>query len=108
MASPSAENTIVRLACSRLCGLPELVMYLNPPRTKNPVATNPATPVTAVMTLLMNESTWLIWPFAASALPGKDIIKSKPSQMLFLINFALVDITSSSLRQYARDYMKDD
>ena len=57
IAKPKAENTIVRFACSRLWGLPELVIYLYPPNTKNPVAINPAIPVRAVITLLIKEST---------------------------------------------------
>ena len=42
MARPKAEKIIVRFDLSRCSGLPELVIYPNPPQTKNPTDTAPA------------------------------------------------------------------
>jgi hypothetical protein len=67
IARPAAENIKVLLALSRFWGLPELVMYLKPPATKKPVATKPARPAIAVMTLWIKDWTWLTPAVSAEA-----------------------------------------
>lgn len=92
-ASPTAEYIIVFLAPSNASGLPDDVIYLNPPQTKKPAATAPASVTNIWITFWIKF--WTLETSAVWAKAGVATIRAvnarEDRNIVFLIPHLLPD-----------------